>query len=52
MGAKRGKRRTRRAQDLVMPPQIPDSPENVAKAILNTPPKKPRDWDYLKERAS
>lgn len=62
MGAARGKRRTRRAQDLVMPPQIPDTPEmsasvsgsvtrNVAKAVLGTPPNKRRDWDYLKERA-
>ena len=30
-----------------MPEQIPDTPENVAKALMNTPPKK--DWDYLKK---
>ena len=31
-----------------LPPKIPDTPENIAKAILNTPPKKPDDWRYLK----
>lgn len=29
------------------PPKIPDTPENIAKAIMQKPPKK--DWDYLKE---
>jgi hypothetical protein len=32
-----------------MPEQIPDTPENVARALLNTPPKKDEDWDYLKD---
>lgn len=31
-----------------LPPKIPDTPENIAKAILNTPPKKPDEWRYLK----
>ena len=30
-----------------MPPPIPDSPENVALALLTTPPKANTDWDYL-----
>lgn len=30
-----------------MPPKIPDTPENIAKAIMQRPPKK--DWDYLKD---
>ncbi|MCY3803181.1 MAG: hypothetical protein OXG06_02095 [Gammaproteobacteria bacterium] len=30
-----------------MPPKVPDSPENIAKAIMKGSPKK--DWDYLKE---
>jgi hypothetical protein len=29
--------------------RIPDTPENVAKAIFSTPPKKESDWDYLKK---
>ncbi len=30
-----------------MPERIPDTPENVAKACMQGPPKK--DWDYLRE---
>ena len=30
-----------------MPEPIPDTPENVARAIMQRPPKK--DWDYLKK---
>ena len=30
-----------------MPPPIPDTPENVARAIMQSPPKK--QWDYLKK---
>ena len=30
------------------PEQIPDTPENIARAILNTPPKKKNEWDYMK----
>lgn len=29
-----------------MPERIPDSPENIARAIMQGPPKK--GWDYLK----
>ena len=32
-----------------MPEPIPDTPENVAKAILATPPKQDDEWEYLKE---
>ena len=31
-----------------MPEQIPDTPENVARAILNTPPKKRDEWEFIK----
>ena len=31
-----------------MPAPIPDTPENVARALLTTPPKGEGDWDYLK----
>ncbi len=30
-----------------MPERIPDTPENIARAIMQGPPKK--EWDYLKE---
>ncbi len=32
---------------LPMPAPIPDTPENVMRAIIKTPPDK--DWRYLKE---
>ena len=31
-----------------MPEPIPDTPENVARAILNTPPKKRDEWEFMK----
>ena len=33
----------------LMPDKIPDSPENVAKALLFSPPKEGDDWEYLNE---
>ena len=32
-----------------MPEPIPDTPENIMRSILNTPPKKRDKWDYLKD---
>ncbi len=32
-----------------MPEPIPDTPENVARAILNTKPKPDSEWEYLKK---
>lgn len=31
-----------------MPDPIPDTPENIAKALLSTPQKKADEWVYLK----
>ena len=31
-----------------MPEPIPDTPENIMKALVNTPPKKASDWTYPK----
>ena len=45
---KRGRPRSSRIHE--MPDQIPDSPENVALAILTTPPKREEDWEYSKRR--
>ena len=33
-----------------LPEAIPDTPENVARALLNTPPKDKADWEFLRER--
>ena len=30
-----------------MPDPIPDTPENIMHAIINTPPKDPDEWRYL-----
>ena len=32
-----------------LPEPIDDSPENVMPATLSTPPKKDKDWRYLRE---
>ena len=48
MGKK--KRQPGRPRELTMPEPIPDTPENVARALLNTPPKRREEWDYLRER--
>ena len=31
-----------------MPDPIPDTPENIMRALVGTPPKKKGEWDYLK----
>ena len=41
---KRGRPTTR-----TMPEPIPDTPENIARAVLNTPPKNDEDWRYLQD---
>ena len=35
-----------------MPEPIPDTPDNVARTVLNTPPKKRQDWKYIKPSLS
>ena len=32
-----------------MPDRIPDTPDNLARIIVTTPPKKEGDWEYLKK---
>lgn len=44
------KRRRGRPVEKPLPDPIPDTPENVARALLTTPPKDEGDWDYLKDR--
>ena len=43
-----GKRGRGRPVEKEMPEPIPDTPENVARALLSTPPKDDGDWDYMK----
>ena len=42
---KKGKRRSPQKRE--MPEPIPDSPENIMRALVDTPPKKGDDWRYL-----
>ena len=44
------KRQPGRPVKNTMPEPIPDTPENIARALLTTPPKKEDEWDYLKDR--
>ena len=32
-----------------MPDPIPDTPENIARAVLATPPKATDEWRYLQD---
>ena len=32
-----------------MPPPIPDTPENIVRAVLNSPTRPPGGWQYLKD---
>ena len=33
-----------------LPEPIPDTPENIMKAFLKTPPKKREEWKFVQER--
>ena len=39
------KKKRGRPRELIMPDLIPDTPENIAKACMQSPPKE--QWDYL-----
>ena len=41
-------KRRGRPKTLVMPEPIPDTPENIARAVLSSPPTPPGGWTYLK----
>ena len=32
-----------------MPERIDDTPENIMRVLVSTPPKKSTDWDYLRK---
>ena len=50
MGERKSSKRVGRPSK-PMPEQIPDTPENVMRALINTPPKKKNDWDHLKKKS-
>ncbi len=31
-----------------MPDPIPDTPENIMRALLSAPPRRENDWDYIR----
>ena len=43
------KRLSGRPVEKPWPDRIPDTPENVAKALVRAKPKKMTEWKYLKE---
>ena len=44
------KRPTGRPRTHPMPDPIPDDPENVARILMTTKPKKNNEWEYLEKR--
>ena len=40
-----------RPATLTMPERIPDTAENIARALLRAPPRKADEWDYVKSTA-
>ena len=42
-----GKKRPRGRHIRPMPDPIPDTPENVARIVMQAPPKPEGGWDYL-----
>ena len=42
-------RKPSRPADSDLPEPIPDTPENIMKAILDTPPKRADEWRYLQD---
>ena len=50
MSARRKQKKRDRGRPVTSPEpeQIPDSAENVLRAVLATPPRKPDGWKYLK----
>lgn len=43
------KRKRGRLSKREWPDPIPDTPENIMHAIVNTPPKKPDEWRFLQD---
>ena len=41
-----------RPPTLTMPEPIPDTPENVAEAMMRTPARKPGEWKYMQNKSA
>ena len=39
----------RKDKSTQMPELIPDTPENIMRAVLSTPPKKAAEWKFMQE---
>lgn len=52
MASKTQKKKGPGRPPLEMPEPIPDTLENVAWAVLNTPPKKKWEWKFMQEKKS
>ena len=48
-GANMADRERSQPSDRTLPDPIPDTSENIAQAILTTPPENPDDWRYIAE---
>ena len=46
---KRRKAETRGRPGRPMAEKIPDTPENIMRALVNTPHKKREEWDFVRE---
>lgn len=44
------RRRREKKDPYALPPPIPDTAENIARALLATPPRKREDWKFVQER--
>jgi len=44
------KRKRGRPVEYPLPEPIPDTAENIARALLATPPKKRKEWRHVQER--
>ena len=50
MPGKRAEKPRGRPVEYPMPEPIPDTPENIMKALLNTPRRKREEWRFVQER--
>ena len=46
---KQRNRKAGRPVTLPMPEPIPDTPENVAQAMMRTPPRKKHEWKFVQQ---
>ena len=47
---KKNKGKCGRPEEKKMPERIPDTPENIMRALVTTPPKGEDEWRYMEQR--